>query len=289
MSETNTQAPDAKAAPKTVTAHKPGSPYYQAPTATPQKSRNSVETQVQPDPAGDAKKAEAKPEGSKTEAKSDLILGKFKSQEDLLKAYQELEAKQSGKKPDEPKTTDKTDGKKDEAKTEDSKDVSDLNKFQPFYEEFSKSSSLSEASYTQLKDMGYPKELVDAYLEGQRAINANKLNSVYSLAGGKESFDQMLEWATENLSEEEVEAYDAQVNSKDEKIIKFAVKGLYARYQGKNPASATPIQGSLDSGPAGYRNKEEHLQAMRDPRYAKSSSYRADVEAKLSKSPWMKR
>ena len=96
------------------------------------------------------------------EHQGDKILGKFESQEALVKAYQELETK-LGSSNNEEKT--QTDNSSDEIVNEDGS--FDISKYS---EEFAQNGQLSESSYQELKEVGFDKQIVDAYIQGQAAI-----------------------------------------------------------------------------------------------------------------------
>ena len=96
----------------------------------------------------------------------------------------------------------------------------------------------------------------------------------------------MMEWASSNLSEAEVNAYNSTVNGKDIEATKLAIAGLNARY--KNAEGVEPNLAKGDrpssSNAQGYRSWAEVTAAMSDPRYSKDTAYQADVQAKIKNS-----
>jgi uncharacterized membrane protein len=152
-----------------------------------------------------------------------------------------------------------------------------------YSEEFFAKGELSELSFTELEEMGYPRNVVEQFIAGQKALIANEEQAVFASVGGKQNYDQMIQWAGESLSQQEIEAYNKAVASGDQAQIMFAVKGLQARY-----AAQTREPNFVSSGgkaaPSVYRSVAEVVQAMSDPRYKVDPAYRADVERKIAAS-----
>jgi|688.fasta_scaffold01478_18 hypothetical protein len=220
---------------------------------------------------------------------------KFKSVEDLAKAYAELEKKlgQPKEKTEDSKEneTQQSDSKetnegekeseKSEDKTEDAPKTHDLSKFS---EEWAEKGELSETSYEELQKLGYPKEFVDTYIEGFQALQDRQVGEVYKTVGGEDNYKSMIEWASNSLSKEEVDAYDSMVTSEDSTQAKLAVKGLWSQYvaaNGKQPKLIGGSQGGASSSTSPFRSTAEVVKAMSDPRYANDSAYRKDVEKRL--------
>ena len=85
---------------------------------------------------------------------------KFNSPEDLAKSYSELEKKLSGS-TDEAAEPSDTDGEP--------QGQSEPVSFEKFSEEFAGSGELSRDSFAELEAMGYPKEMVETYINGMNA------------------------------------------------------------------------------------------------------------------------
>jgi hypothetical protein len=195
---------------------------------------------------------------------------KFKNPEDLAKAYSELESRFT-------QTAQAGDALQEAVKAGNLT----LEDIAPMSREFAETGDISDKSYKMLEKRGIPRELVDAYVEGQRALADAQVNSVYSTVGGQQSYEQMTSWAADNLPPEEVEAFDNIVETGSQAAILMAVRGLHARY---SAAAGSPrlIQGnSASSGSSAYRSLAEVTAAMRDPRYKNDPAYRKDVEDRL--------
>lgn len=159
---------------------------------------------------------------------------------------------------------------------------SPADKLTKFADEFAAEGKLSDKSYGELEKLGYPKEFVDTYIAGQVAMAERAQQEVFSSVGGSDTYREMTEWAASNLSEDEVRAYNAAVESGDRAQVMFAVKGLQARFRGSQEPRT--VSGSGAKVARGFRSSAEIVEAMRDPRYQKDPAYREDVAKKLANS-----
>ena len=226
-----------------------------------------------------------KPEEQVEQSKPEGLPEKFNSVEDLAKSYAELE-----KKLGEPKPQETPEPKQEEAKPDDleiankAAESAGLN-MQDLQSEFDSSGELKAESYQALEKAGIPKEYVDQFIAGQLAMRDNLVNDVKGVAGGDEAYAEMMQWASDNLSETEKSAYNNAVNSNDIESIKLAVNGLKARYETANGIEPTLAKGKASpSTEGGYRSWAEVTEAMADPRYQKDIAYQDDVKRKIQNS-----
>lgn len=210
---------------------------------------------------------------------------KFKSPEDMAKAYAALEGKLGGQSNDPP-----ADPPADPAAIPDDKTVDDaLSKgglsLEEFSTEFNATGALSEESYAKLLAAGYDKGLVDNYISGQQAKASLYEAELKGVAGGADSYEKMTTWAKATMTAAEIDAYNSSVSSSNHEAAKLAISGLKARYEaanGREPSfvKGTPAATSTDA----FASRHEITAAMKDPRYAKDSAYRQQVINKLSRS-----
>ena len=221
----------------------------------------------------------------------ELIAGKFKSQDELLKAYEELQKKMSsGEKEEESSDEEATPESSTEEEVEE-KSLSDAEfALSKASEVYAKDGKLDEASIEELSKMD-SKELIQAYVEyysktasfaEQRAVDTR---SIYDSVGGEESYTEMIGWASQNLSSEEIASYNEVTNSGNTAAIKFAVEALSNRYKAAEGSEA-PLVTGRKAAPSKdrFRSHAELSRAISDPRYSTDPAYRSDVEAKLSRS-----
>lgn len=194
--------------------------------------------------------------------------------EALAKALVEKQAKEAPK----------DDGEPEEAKAGTS-DVQALH--ERATAELEKDGKLSEDTYAGYEKIGVSREQVDTYVAGLNAIVQLAQLKAYNEVGGKEQYAAMVEWARTALTEAEIRAYDAAVNSFDEATMLNAVRGLAARFRAESGTEGSLVNTARGrSAGAGdvFESKAQLVEAMRDPRYAKDSGYRAEVQAKLQRS-----
>ena len=233
-------------------------------------------------PVEETKPTQSKPEG---------LPEKFNSVDELVKSYSELEKKLGEQSQPTEKSVDPV--SKAELKGQPKSDLDIATKavdsaglnMETLSEEFAKDGKLADGSYKSLEKAGIPKEYVDRFIAGQQAIADQQSASVKSMVGGTEAYDSMSEWASNNLSETEKQAYNTAVNSKDLEAVKLAVVGLKARYAQSTGSEPKLVEGKASpSGEQGFASWAQVTQAMSDPRYAKDPAYQAEVKNKLANS-----
>ena len=234
-------------------------------------------------PVEETKPTQSKPEG---------LPEKFNSVDELVKSYSELEQKlgeQSQPTKESVDPVSKVEAKQEQPKSDldiatKAVDSAGLN-METLSEEFAKDGKLADGSYQSLEKAGIPKEYVDRFIAGQQAIADQQSATVKNLVGGTESYDSMSDWASNNLSETEKQAYNTAVNSKDLEAVKLAVVGLKARYAQSTGSEPTLVEGKASpSAEQGFASWAQVTQAMSDPRYSKDPAYQAEVKNKLANS-----
>jgi len=217
-----------------------------------------------------------------TQSKPEGLPEKFKSVEDLAKSYQELEKKLGDSQPKETEISKDTNSDLDIA--EKAVETAGLN-MDTLASEYAEKGELDVKSYEALEKAGIPKDYVNQFIEGQKAIADQQASSIKNMVGGSEAYTEMTEWAAENMSDEEKSAYNTAVNSKDIETAKLAVVGLKAKFEKANGNEPNLLEGKgTVSGEKGYASWAEVTRAMGDERYSKDPAYQALVKEKLSKS-----
>lgn len=222
-----------------------------------------------------------------------LIGGKFKSQDELLKAYQELEklrgsnTSEEGEEPSE----ETTEAPEEQPEVEEvSAAIETINRASAAYDE---KGELSDETIEELSQMD-SKELIKAYVEvfsknqaavKQQALDAQAEANIVGSVGGKEAYGEMVAWAASNLPQEEIDSYNSVTNSGNPAAIKFAVEALSNRYKSAEGYEAPLVTGKRATTKTKvFRSHAELSRAIADPRYKTDPAYRADVEQKLSRS-----
>lgn len=200
--------------------------------------------------------------------------------EALLESYRQLESSKSKPEGDDSGESEGDDGGESEGDEESGEDSSDqetaIAKAQSEYDE---SGELSEDTLKALEDSGIDRGTVQAYIAGMEATRMLAFQS----AGGEEQYNQMIQWASKNLSEAEVKAYDEALSGSPKDIV-AAVEGLSKRFNAEGHHEGRMVEGNNNKAttPEGFKSKGEMVQAMKDPRYSSDSAYRAEVERKIA-------
>ena len=216
-----------------------------------------------------------------------LLAGKYKTPEELEKAYKELEAKLG-------KPKEEAEAKADEAKEEavqeapktpeEAKQLADSKgiDYDALNQEYLENGGLTEDTYKDLESKGLTRDVVDAYIAGQNALAQQEVAKLQGVVGGESEFNAMVEWATENLTDQEKAVFNDSIMRKG--TAEFAVKGLYARYK----AEAEPkfVSGNSPVNTSGnvYSSQREMMMDMASPRYRTDPAFRQQVADKVARS-----
>ena len=223
-----------------------------------------------------------------------LILGKFKSVEDLAASYKELEGKlgqvtEEDQPPaeEETETTDSTEFNAEEFYGDGLASVLEEVGIDPqdISNRFAENDEISEDDYSKLNEAGFSKQIVDTYLDGLRNAGiAGEVDAqgIKDSVGGDESYGQMVSWAIENLPAEEVQAFNKLTDTGDGPAIKLAVQGIYSQYNNAMGVEPSLYSGRAStSGPTPFRSTAEVVTAMSDPRWEKDVAYTENVKQRL--------
>ena len=225
-----------------------------------------------------------------------LILGKFKSVEDLAASYKELEGK-LGQVSEEDQATEETEEQTEEEFNAEEYYGDGLASVleevgidaQDITQRFTDTGEISEDDYSRLGEAGFSRQVVDTYLDGLRGmgegdeIPTQQIQNIKDSVGGDQAYEQMADWCQQNLSEQEIKAFDKITETADAPVIQLAVEGLYTRYKNAMGVEPDLVTGRpAASGPNPYRSTAEVVAAMSDKRYGKDVSYTEDVQNRLA-------
>lgn len=211
--------------------------------------------------------------------------------EALLKSYEELQKKlgsQNQAKPPEENKPAADPAKPPEGDaTENAKQVVESKGFQfdDLTKEYIENGELTNETYDKLSKSGIPKDVVDQYIEGQKALSEKFQDDVMSTVGGKEAYSEMTKWAAESLTPAQLDAFNRAVSVRDMEAVKFAVQGLKAQY---DRAVGVPAKRQLMGNTSGsgestkpFMSRTQYVDAIKDARYERDSAYRAEVLSRL--------
>lgn len=208
---------------------------------------------------------------------------KFKSPEDLANAYNNLETRLG--------TPDDEESEEDlpptEKPSEDAPTQNDA--ITNASVEFFESGGLTDDTYAKLQEVGLSKELVDSYIEGQSAIQQSGEEALLAEVGGRESYAKISEWASDNMSEKQLSAYNQALETGSDEQASLAIDWLKGKYEEANGVSPTLAQGkTAGSGVSAFESRAQVMAAMSErdatgrKRYEVDPAYRAEVERRLA-------
>ena len=222
-----------------------------------------------------------------------VYAGKYKSAQELEKAYIELQAKLGEKKEEtETETASAEEQPEDTPKmSEGATLITDASK-----EYFDNGNKLSPETMAKFSSMS-SQDLIRAYMEVSQnpefqqdtappaEITTAQINKIKNSAGGEQQYANIINWAKTNLPQDQIVAFDEVVNTGSVQAIQLAVSGLKAEYDNANGVEGRMVTGKApnNSGDV-FRSQQELVAAMNDPRYDRDPAYRQDVIQKLDRS-----
>ena len=219
-----------------------------------------------------------------------LLAGKYKSAEELEKAYKELESKLGQQ-----ETVEKAEPESEPEPTSLSDNANIITSASDEY--YKNDGKLSPETLQKFQGMS-SQDLVNAYLEVTKSpdwqaqppsevadISDAQINQVKNAAGGNAAYQNMIQWAGTNLDPQSIQAFDQIINTGSLDAINFAVKGLKSQYDAANGVEGTMVQGKAAPNRGDvFRSQAELVAAMSDRRYDNDPAYRQDVIEKLDRS-----
>ena len=207
-----------------------------------------------------------------------LLAGKYKSAEDLESAYLELQKKLGESQPSEEPT---------EETAEESEATTNI--LDTLWNE--SQSEYTQETLKQLESMS-ARDLAQMHLEYRsknssepKEFNEQTVQQLQSVVGGPDNYSKMVQWAANNLSSEEIDMFDAVMDSGNPQAAYFAINSFAQRYQDAIGFDGKMLTGKASTAqPQGFKSQAELVAAMSDPRYDSDPAYRQDVMTKLENS-----
>ena len=215
------------------------------------------------------------------EQEQQLLAGKYQSAEELERGYLELQKRLSSQTEEEPQVEEAP-----EAEEEEEVEV-DGDLFDAIMESY----RTGEWDDNLVEEVGKmdPIDVANMFLtkqgEAQQTEVATEedVTQIQDSVGGVDEYQNMLQWAGQNLSEEEINLYDAAMDRGDPLTMFFAAQALNSRYQDAVGYDGEMLTGSAPRNTSnGFRSQAELIAAMSDPRYDKDPAYRQDIADKLA-------
>jgi hypothetical protein len=111
-----------------------------------------------------------------------------------------------------------------------------------------------------------------------------EVSQIYDSVGGQQQYQQMTQWAADNLDADTVQAFDNVIDTGNVAAINLALRGLQSQYNDSVGYENNMLQGKPAQSVNGYRSQAEVVRDMNDPRYDRDPAYRQEVMDKLANS-----
>ena len=219
-----------------------------------------------------------------------VYAGKYKSAQELEKAYMELQSKLGEQEKGETEVAEK----EPEDKPTLSEGATLITSATDEY--YANGNKLTPETLQKFSSMS-SQDLINAYMEVQQLpeyqqqqqapaeISEAQVNQIKNAAGGEQAYANIINWAKSNVPAEQINAFDEVVNSGSVQAINLAVAGLKAQYDNANGVEGRMVTGKAPTNSGDiFRSQAELVAAMNDPRYDRDPAYRQDVVEKLDRS-----
>lgn len=221
------------------------------------------------------------------EQQEQLLAGKYTNAEELEKAYIELQKKLGD-------TEEEADESADEQVDEPESEVSPAQSLiTDASQEYAETGNISDEMMQQFGEMS-SQELVEAYMNIQanapeavaEELSESEVNTIKNSVGGDQAYDNVMQWAGENLDPDQIDAFDNIIATGNSTAIQMMVNGLKAQYDSSNGYEGRMLSGKSANASSSdvFRSQAELVAAMSDSRYESDPAYRNDLLEKLDRS-----
>ena len=225
------------------------------------------------------------------EEQEQLLAGKYENAEELERAYIELQRKLGDSDEGDEEEVYEDDGEVyEETETEYTEAQTLISNAS---QEYAETGQISDEMFEQFGEMS-SQDLVEAYMNIQanapeavaEELSESEVNSIKNSVGGDQAYDNVMQWAGENLDPTQIDAFDDVIANGNSVAIQMMVNGLKAQYDSTNGYEGRMLSGkSANAGSSDvFRSQAELVAAMGDSRYESDPSYRNDFLEKLDRS-----
>lgn len=143
---------------------------------------------------------------------------------------------------------------------------------------------LTDDHFKPLTDAGLPREMIDTYLAGVKAIESTIELSAHEAAGGKDKFEAARTWAASALTDAELDYYNTQAGNPA--TAKQAVEWLMGKHGSANPSEGAVIDAQAAQGAGGdnFTSQAQVTEAIASREYKTDPAFRQKVAEKLHRS-----
>ena len=232
------------------------------------------------------------------EQQEGLLAGKYKDAQELEKAYVELQKKLGDKgsgdssEAGDSQDSEQVESKESEQETKEAKENTASNGIlDQLWEQAHTKESYQKETVEALNKLS-PVEIADAHLKFREQVERSQpqmtekhVTELKNIAGGEQQYGEMLQWATNNLSDQEVKMFDAVMDQGNPLAAFFAVRSLAYRYNDAKGYDGKMVTGRAPRSDGDqFQSQAEVVEAMSDPRYDRDPAFRQKVMKKLERS-----
>jgi len=225
------------------------------------------------------------------EQQEQLLAGKYQNAQELEKAYIELQRKLGDSEEGDSEEVSEDDGEVSEETETEYIEAQTL--ISNASQEYAETGNISDEMMEQFGEMS-SQELVEAYMNIQanapevvaEELSESEVNSIKNSVGGDQAYDNVMQWAGENLDPNQIDAFDNIIATGNSTAIQMMVNGLKAQYDSSNGYEGRMLSGKSANASSSdvFRSQAELVAAMSDSRYESDPAYRNDLLEKLDRS-----
>ena len=222
------------------------------------------------------------------EQQEQLLAGKFKSAEDLEQGYIELQKKLGTPKQEAEEEVTETKDEKVEEKPEEKEEEIDTAFLDTLWEEAQdewKEDTLKKLNSMDAREIAQMHLKYRADNQQQTELTEQNITDLKGVVGGEDQYQQMMQWANQNLQKSEIEMYDAVMDQGNPLAAYFAVQALSSRMKDSQGVDGQLLTGKAPKSDGDvFKSQAQVVKAMSDDRYEKDPAYRQAIYDKLERS-----
>ena len=225
------------------------------------------------------------------EEQEQLLAGKYTNAEELEKAYIELQRKLGDSDEGDEEEVIEDEGEVHEDTEPEYTEAQSL--ISSASQEYAETGNISDEMMKQFGEMS-SQDLVEAYMNIQAnapeavaaELSESEVNTIKNSVGGDQAYDNVMQWAGENLDPDQIDAFDNIIATGNSTAIQMMVNGLKAQYDSSNGYEGRMLSGKSANASSSdvFRSQAELVAAMSDSRYESDPAYRNDLLEKLDRS-----
>lgn len=249
------------------------------------------------------------------EAEPNLLAGKYKSPEELERAYKELESKLGQQQPPSASPPERQEAPADVYTEEAARGLYGEEAVNQLAERGIQMADLMRAAdsgqdisehFDALAEtFGVPRQVVQNYVSKAAGVSGSAeaqpvaseltdsdMAELKATVGGEEKFNELSGWAAKNLTKDALAEYNEVVDSGNKSAIKWALRALQGRYKAPEAVVEPKLYGGGEApGPQVFESQQQLMDAMnkRNDRgqvlYEVDEAYRNKVVEILRRSP----